>query len=145
MEEASGLNIENGLRHLQACLSSTGVIYVSGCFLRAYPETMVLMDGPCGRFEELTHVLWLFSLAKYVLVSILAIQLVWRRLHLDILSFVVLVFFEKSSRISRQKQFDPFTPMFVHRTTMIIAMNLMDLDGLTVVLAQWLRCLCCLS
>jgi hypothetical protein len=81
MEEASGLDIENGLRHFQACLSSTGVMYVSGCFLRAYPETMVLMDGPWGRFEELTHVLWLFSLAKYVLVSILAIQLVWRRLY----------------------------------------------------------------
>ena len=42
------------------------------------------MDGPWGRFEELTHVLWLFSLAKYVLVSILAIQVVWRRFHLEI-------------------------------------------------------------
>ena len=45
---------------------------------------MVLLDGPWGRFEELTHVLWLFSLAKYVLVSILAIQVVWRRFHLEI-------------------------------------------------------------
>ncbi len=52
--------------------------------VRAYPETMVLLDGPWGRFEELTHVLWLFSLAKYVLVSILAIQVVWRRFHLEI-------------------------------------------------------------
>ncbi len=56
-------------------------MYLSGYFFRAYPESMVLMDGPWGRFEELTHVLWLFSLAKYVLVSILAIQHVWRRLH----------------------------------------------------------------
>jgi hypothetical protein len=81
MEEASGLDIENGLRHFQACLSSTGLMYLSGSFFRAYPETMVLMDGPWGRFEELTHVLWLFSLAMYALMSILAIQLVWRRLH----------------------------------------------------------------
>jgi len=83
---ASGLDILSGLRHFQACLSSTGVKYVSGFYfcLRAYPETMVLLDGPWGRFEELTHVLWLFSLAKYVLVSILAIQVVWRRFHLEI-------------------------------------------------------------
>jgi hypothetical protein len=85
MGEASGLDTEYGLRHFQACLSSSGVMYVSGIFLRAYPETMVLMDGPWGRFEELTHVLWLFSLAKYVLVSILAIQVVWRRFHLEII------------------------------------------------------------
>ena len=45
---------------------------------------MVLLDGPWGRFEELTHALWLFSLAKYVLVSILAIQVLWRRFHLEI-------------------------------------------------------------
>ncbi len=32
LKEASGLDIENDLRHLQACLSSTGVTYVSGCF-----------------------------------------------------------------------------------------------------------------
>ena len=45
---------------------------------------MVQVDGPWGRFEELTHVLWLFSLAKYVLVSVLAIQVVWLRFHLEI-------------------------------------------------------------
>jgi len=83
MGEASGLD-KNGLRYFQACLSSIRVKYVSGFFLRAYPETMVLMDGPWGRFEELTHVLWLFSLVKYVLISILAILVVCRRFHLEI-------------------------------------------------------------
>ncbi len=61
MKEASGLDIENGLRHFQACLLSTGVMYLSWCFFRAYTETMFLMDGPWGRFEELTHVLWHFA------------------------------------------------------------------------------------
>ncbi len=37
-----------------------------------------------GSFEELTHVLWLFSLAKYSLVRILATLVVWRRLHFEI-------------------------------------------------------------
>ncbi len=68
---------------------------------------MVQMDGQWGRFGELTRVLWLFSLAKYVLVRISAIQLVWRSLHLDILSFLVLVFSETSSRVSRQTESDP--------------------------------------
>ncbi len=45
---------------------------------------MVLLDGPWGRFEELTHVLWVFSLANYVLVRTLAILVVWRRFHLEI-------------------------------------------------------------
>jgi len=56
--EVSGLD-KNGLRCFQACLSSIRVKYVSGVFLRAYPETMVLMDGPWGRFEERpTRKLW---------------------------------------------------------------------------------------
>jgi hypothetical protein len=54
--EASGLDTENGLRHFQACLSSDVRVRV----------VLRLMDGPWGRFEELTHVLRLFSLAKYV-------------------------------------------------------------------------------
>ncbi len=42
----------------------------------------------CG-FEELTRALWLSSLAKYFLVSTLAIhwQVVWRRFYLEIVVF----------------------------------------------------------
>jgi hypothetical protein len=54
-----------------------------------------------GSFEELTHVLWLFSLVQYVLVSILAIQVVWRSYHLEIVVLWEIVTGDDSSCVGR--------------------------------------------
>jgi hypothetical protein len=115
-------------------------ICVNKLMLIKKPETMVLKDGPLkdwpwGCFEELTHVLRLFSLVNYVLMIILAILVVWRRFHLDIFRFLVVFLSGKSSRVSRQNEFDRFTPVFVEWSLTIMALSFyMKQNGLIVVL-----------
>ncbi len=50
MEEASGLDIENGLRHFQVCLSSTGVMYLSGSFFSDLPGNYGPDERAMGSF-----------------------------------------------------------------------------------------------
>jgi hypothetical protein len=52
------------------------------------------------------HVLWLFSSAACVLVSILAFQIVWRKLRLEYFASLGTVLRDLSSDIARQNQTD---------------------------------------
>ncbi len=69
--------------------ASSWTMYKSGLFCgygldgRA-KKGIFLFDGPWGHSEELKHVTWLFSSAACVLVSIVAVQIVWRRFRHEI-------------------------------------------------------------